>query len=248
MASLQRPAALQRASFPCADGVRRRQPLDLDGQKRAVDCDDRCGLARALASWPFFSEQFVLTDAERDQCSTQCCSMSPPRPVIVTTTHLRRISAPALEAWRKTRSAMVMVMPPYHGRPSGSGGSCILPVYRTVSEAFSDPHHDPGCAGSPAPFYRRRCWRGWRASSRTSATSRSRRPQAPKLRELIALAARRSKARGTGEEAITLLADLDAGATGAMTAAAIPTASARSRMRISPPPRTGRRGYERWLR
>jgi len=65
--------------------------------------------------------------------------------------------------------------------------------------------------------------RAARAGHAASATSRSRPAGAAnKLRELSRSAATRSRARGTAKEAITLLADLDAGATGAMTGGGYP--------------------------
>ena len=61
--------------------------LDLKGQRRVLDCmidqgvDGICILAN-------YSEQFVLTDAERDQLTELCLSHVAGRvPVIVTTSH-----------------------------------------------------------------------------------------------------------------------------------------------------------------
>ena len=50
--------------------------LDLDGQKRAVDCMIDAG-SHGLCILANFSEQFVLTDAERDQVRARRCTMSP---------------------------------------------------------------------------------------------------------------------------------------------------------------------------
>src|SRR3954470_6551651 len=61
--------------------------LDLAGQKRAVDCMIDAGL-HGLCILANFSEQFVLTDAERDLILDTVLDRVAGRvPVIVTTTH-----------------------------------------------------------------------------------------------------------------------------------------------------------------
>ena len=85
------------------------------------------------------------------------------------------------------------------------------------------PDHDPGRAGQPARRCPRRSSRSWRAKSRTCRTSRSRRRRRrSKLRELIELGGDAIVGPWDGEEAITLIPDLDAGATGAMTGGGYP--------------------------
>ena len=61
--------------------------LDLDGQARAVDCMIDAG-SQGLCILANFSEQFVLTDAERDLVlDTVLKHVAGRVPVIVTTTH-----------------------------------------------------------------------------------------------------------------------------------------------------------------
>src|SRR4029078_1159829 len=61
--------------------------LDLDGQKRAVDCMIDAG-SQGLCILANFSEQFVLTEPERDQVLDVVLKHVGGRvPVIVTTTH-----------------------------------------------------------------------------------------------------------------------------------------------------------------
>src|SRR5258707_8266066 len=61
--------------------------LDLDGQKRAVDCMIDAG-SQGLCILANFSEQFVLTDSERDIVLDAVLKHVGGRvPVIVTTTH-----------------------------------------------------------------------------------------------------------------------------------------------------------------
>ena len=81
-----------------------------------------------------------------------------------------------------------------------------------------------------------RSWRAWRARSSTSPTSRSRRAgAAAKLRELIRLGGDAIEGPWDGEEAITLLPDLDAGATGAMTGGGYPGRHPADRRRLRAP-------------
>src|ERR1700690_3711368 len=90
--------------------------LDLEGQRRVLDCmldqgvDGICVLAN-------YSEQFLLTDAERDTLTDLCLSHVAGRcPVIVTCSHFS--TQIAVERGRKAAAAgasMLMLMPPYHG-------------------------------------------------------------------------------------------------------------------------------------
>ena len=161
-----------------------------------------------------------------------------------------RGSAPSAAGGRRRPGAsMVMVMPPYHGatfRVPEVGDLRLLPhgVGRD-----RHPDHDPGRAGGrhaavgglPGPH-----GAGDRARR---ATSRSRSPgAASKLRELIQLGGDAIEGPWDGEEAITLLADLDAGATGTMTGGGYPDGI----RPIVDASCAGRReeavaGYARWL-
>src|SRR6202043_4036177 len=90
--------------------------LDLDGQKRAVDCMIDAG-SQGLCILANFSEQFVLTDAERETVMHAVLEHVAGRvPVIVTTTHFSSaICASRSRQAEEAGAAMVMVMPPYHG-------------------------------------------------------------------------------------------------------------------------------------
>src|SRR3954471_7592158 len=90
--------------------------LDLDGQKRAVDFMIEAG-SQGLCILANFSEQFVLTDAERETVLDAVLKHVAGRvPVIVTTTHFAsHICAERSLRAEQAGAAMVMVMPPYHG-------------------------------------------------------------------------------------------------------------------------------------
>src|SRR5215471_16626168 len=90
--------------------------LDLDGQRRCVDFMIDAG-SHGICILANFSEQFVLSDSEREILTTAILKHVRGRvPVIVTTTHFS--SRVCVERSRRAQdegAAMVMVMPPYHG-------------------------------------------------------------------------------------------------------------------------------------
>src|SRR6201991_353999 len=223
--------------------------LDLDGQKRAIDCMIDAG-SHGLCILANFSEQFVLTDAERDQVRDAVLHHVAGRvPVIVTTTHFAsHICAERSKRAQAAGAAMVMVMPPYHGATIRVGEAGIYQFYRTVSDAVSIPImiQDAPVAGTPlsAPFLARMARELENVSYFKIETPQA----AAKLRELIALGGEAIEGPWDGEEAITLMADLDAGATGAMTGGGYPDGI----RQITDAYFAGRRdqaidAYQRWL-
>ena len=114
--------------------------LDLDGQKRAVDCMIDAG-SQGLCILANFSEQFVLSDAEREQLTAEILRHVAGRvPVIVTTTHFS--TAVCAERSRRAQdqgAAMVMVMPPYHGATIRVGEPGIFGFFQGVSDAIGIP-------------------------------------------------------------------------------------------------------------
>ena len=105
--------------------------LDLEGQKRAVDCMIDAG-SQGLCILANFSEQFVLTDEERDIVMTAVMEHVAGRvPVIVTTTHFStRVCAERSRRAQERGAAMVMVMPPYHGATIRVPEQAIYDFYR----------------------------------------------------------------------------------------------------------------------
>ena len=90
--------------------------LDPEGQKRALDCmvdqgsDGLCILAN-------YSEQFLLSDAERESLARLCLEHVAGRiPVIVAASHFStRIVVERCRRAAALGASMVMLMPPYHG-------------------------------------------------------------------------------------------------------------------------------------
>ena len=223
--------------------------LDLDGQKRCTDFMIDAGSTGIciLANW---SEQFVLTDDEREQVMHAVLEHVAGRvPVIVTTTHFgSQICAERSKRAEAAGAAMVMVMPPYHGATIRVPEPGIYDFFKTVSDAISIPImiQDAPVAGTPLPVPL--LARMAREIENISYFKIEVPMAAGKLRTLIAEGGDAIEGPWDGEEAITLMADLDAGATGAMTGAGYPDGI----REIVDPHFAGNReaaaaAYQRWL-
>ncbi len=197
--------------------------LDLESQKRCVDFMIDAG-SNGLCVLANFSEQFVLSDDERETLTQLILKHVAGRvPVIVTTTHFgTRICAERSRRAQDLGAAMVMVMPPYHGATIRVTEDKIHEFYSTLSDAIDIPImiQDAPVSGTAlsAAFLARMAREIENVAYFKIETSGA----ASKLRELIRLGGDAIEGPWDGEEAITLLPDLDAGATGAMTGGGYP--------------------------
>src|SRR5487761_2045982 len=114
--------------------------LDLASQRRCLDFMIDAG-ANGICMLANFSEQFVLTDAERERVMVCALDHVAGRvPVIVTTTHFgSAICAERSRRAQEAGAAMVMVMPPYHGATIRVGEAGIFDFFRQVSDAIDIP-------------------------------------------------------------------------------------------------------------
>ena len=197
--------------------------LDIEGQRRVLDCmidqgvDGICILAN-------YSEQFLLTDAERDTLTDVCLSHVAGRvPVIVTTSHFStRIAAERARKAAAAGASMLMLMPPYHGVGLRADENGMVEHFARVAEAGGIPImvQDAPLSGVTlsASFLVR--------LAREVPLVRYFKIEVPaaaaKLRSLIAAGGADIEGPFDGEESITLMADLDAGATGTMCSALLP--------------------------
>ena len=197
--------------------------IDLPGKRRVMDCmvdqgvDGICILAN-------YSEQFAVTDAERDQLVDASIEQVAGRvPVIVTCSHYA--TAIAADRGRKAAAAgasMLMLMPPYHGNGLRADENLMVEHFARIAEAANLPImvQDAPLSGVPlsVPFLVR--------LAKEVPLVRYFKVEVPqaaaKLRALIAAGGDAIEGPWDGEEAITLMADLDAGATGTMTSALLP--------------------------
>jgi 4-hydroxy-tetrahydrodipicolinate synthase/2-keto-3-deoxy-L-arabinonate dehydratase len=197
--------------------------LDLESQKRCVDfmidagSDGLCILAN-------FSEQFVLSDDEREVLTRTILEHVKGRvPVIVTTTHYStQVCAERSRRAQDMGAAMLMVMPPYHGATFRVPEPQIFEFYARLSDAVGIPImiQDAPASGTvlSAPFLARMAKEIEHVAYFKIETANA----AAKLRELIRLGGDAIEGPWDGEEAITLMPDLDAGATGSMTGGGYP--------------------------
>jgi len=197
--------------------------LDLPSQLRCIDFMIEAG-SDGLCILANFSEQFTLADDERALLTRAILEHVAGRvPVIVTTSHFstricreRSLQAQALGA------AMVMVMPPYHGATLRVNEAGVERFYRELCEGLTIPVmiQDAPMSGTPlSPAFLARLAQALEPVRYFKIETPG---AANKLRELIALGGDAIEGPWDGEEAITLLADLHAGATGAMTGGGYP--------------------------
>ncbi|MEO8408801.1 MAG: dihydrodipicolinate synthase family protein, partial [Oxalobacteraceae bacterium] len=133
-----------------------------------------------------------------------------------------RICAERSRSAQDAGAAMVMIMPPYHGATFRVAERGIYEFFNIVSDAIDIPImiQDAPASGThlSAPFLARMAKEIENVSYFKIEVPQS----AAKLRELIQLGGDAIVGPWDGEEAITLMADLDAGATGAMTGGGFP--------------------------
>lgn len=223
--------------------------LDLASQKRCVDFMIDAG-SNGLCILANFSEQFALSDHEREVLTGTILDHVAGRvPVIVTTTHFgTAVCAARSRRAQAAGASMVMVMPPYHGATLRVSEAQVYEFYAGVSDAIDIPImiQDAPVAGTPlsAAFLARMAQEIKQVSYFKIETAGA----ASKLRELIRLGGDAIEGPWDGEEGITLLPDLHAGATGAMTGGGF----ADGIRKIVDPFRAGRleeaaAAYEKWL-
>ena len=194
--------------------------LDLDGQKRVLDCmidqgvDGLCILAN-------YSEQFLLSDDERGTLQELCINYVKGRvPVIVTCSHFStQIAVARCQRAEEQGAAMVMMMPPYHGALLKANDQGIYEHFETLSNALNIPImiQDAPLSGVTlsVPLLARLAKDFPLVSYFKIETPGT----AEKLKALIGAAGSYIDGPFDGEEGITLFTDLEAGATGTMTSA-----------------------------
>jgi dihydrodipicolinate synthase/N-acetylneuraminate lyase len=197
--------------------------LDLEGQCRVLDCmidqgvDGICILAN-------YSEQFLLADDERDRLLTLCLEHVAGRvPVIVTCSHFStQLAAGRARRAAASGAAMVMLMPPYHGTGLRADETGMLQHFTQVAEAARLPlmiQDAPLSGVALSVAFLARLVREVPGLSYAKIETPG---TAAKLRALIEAVGAALEGPFDGEESITLMADLDAGATGTMPSALLP--------------------------
>ncbi len=170
-------------------------------------------------------------------------------PIIITTSHFSsRIAAERSRRAQQAGANMVMLMPPYHGATIRAEEAGIGEYFRAVADAIDIPImvQDAPVSGVAlsAPLLARLA----REIPLLAYFKIEVAGAAAKLRTLIELGGDAIEGPFDGEESITLIPDLDAGATGTMPSALLPDVL----RRVCDLYREGRRDaavalYEHWL-
>ncbi|WFU80727.1 dihydrodipicolinate synthase family protein [Bradyrhizobium sp. CIAT3101] len=197
--------------------------LDIEGQARVLDCmiDQRVDGICILAN---YSEQFLLSDDERNLLVELCLShVAGRKPVMVTCSHFStRIAAERARYAAERGASLVMLMPPYHGSGLKADEAHTMEHFARVGDAAKIPImvQDAPLSGVTlsVPFLVR--------LAREVPLVKYFKIEVPfaaaKLRSLTEAGGAAIAGPFDGEEAITMMADLDAGATGTMSSALCP--------------------------
>ena len=199
------------------------EAVDLDGTKRVVDylidasVDGLCLLAN-------YSEQFSLTDDERDVLARALLEHVAGRvPVIVTTSHYSaRVAAARSRAAQEAGAAVVMLMPPSFGATMSVPAPAVISYFRQVADAIDIPVmvQDAPLSSTPLPVGLLIDLVGQVPQVQYAKIEV---PQAAdKLHTLVRELGDGLPGPFDGEESVTLIPDLDAGARGTMPSSMVP--------------------------
>ncbi len=197
--------------------------VDFEGMKRVLDCLIDQGVD-AICILANYSEQFLLSDDERADLTRVCLEHVAGRvPMIVTISHFaneivvkRGIEAQALGA------SMLMMMPPYHGVGLVPPEHAVFGQFQAVSDAVNIPIMVQDAPLSGVTLSVPLLVRMAKEIENVSYFKMETPFAADKLAALIEAGGDDIIGPFDGEEAVTLLADLDAGCTGTMTSALQP--------------------------
>ncbi len=197
--------------------------VDYEGMRRVLDCMVDQGVD-AICILANYSEQFLLSDEERDALLKLSLEHVAGRvPVIVTCSHFStRIAVARGVAARDAGAAMLMLMPPYHGATLRADEAGIYDQFARVAEATGLPImvQDAPLSGVAlsVPFLLKLA----RELPLVRYFKIEVAGTASKLRALVEQGGDIILGPFDGEESITLMADLDAGATATMASALLP--------------------------
>jgi len=216
------------------------QSVDLDGTTRVVDylIDARVDGLCVLAN---YSEQFSLTDAERDAIARALLDRVAGRlPVIVTTSHYSaRIAAARSRAAQDLGAAMVMVMPPFFGATLTVPGPAVIEYFKQVTDAIQIPVMVQDAPLSSTPLPVSLLIDLVRQVPQVQYAKIEMPQAADKLHALVSALGSSLPGPFDGEESVTLIPDLDAGATGTMPSSMVPAELGQIVRRYAAGDRTG---------
>ena len=198
------------------------ESVDLEGTARVVDylidgkVDGLCLLAN-------YSEQFSLTDVERDTIARALLEHVAGRvPVIVTTSHYSaRVAARRSRAAQDMGAAMVMLMPPFFGTTITVPGPSVIDYFRQVTDAIDIPVMVQDAPLSATPLPASLLINLVRQVPQVQYAKIEVPQAAEKLHTLVSELGDSLPGPFDGEESVTLIPDLDAGAKGTMSSSMV---------------------------
>jgi dihydrodipicolinate synthase/N-acetylneuraminate lyase len=197
--------------------------LDTEGMTRVIDCMVDQGVD-AICILANYSEQFLLSDDERETLLDLTMRHVGGRvPIIVTCSHFStRIAMARAKRAAEAGAQMLMLMPPYHGATLRADEKGTYELFARVADACGLP-----IMVQDAPLSGVNLSVGFLARmARELPLVRYFKIEMPgtagKLRALIEAGGDTIAGPYDGEESITLMADLDAGATATMASALLP--------------------------
>jgi len=203
--------------------------LDLDGQRRVADFLLDSGVS-GICILANYSEQFSLSDQERAAVQDAVLRHLADRlPVIVTISHLSaRVTAERARAAADAGAAMLMVMPPFFGATMSYGYECVREWLATVGSATNLPLMLQDAPMSTTVLSPEQIAELSAEVPTLRYAKIETAKAAEKIRALRRLAADSLPGVFDGEEGVTLLPDLDAGAVGSMTSCSVPEVMAKA--------------------
>ncbi len=197
--------------------------VDEEGMRRVIDCMIDQGVD-AICILANYSEQFLLSDEERALLMRLSLEHAAGRvPVIVTVSHFSTdLVTRRAKAAQEQGASMVMMMPPYHGSGLFPAPAGIYEHFKAVSDAIRIPIMVQDAPLSGVTLSVDLLAKLARELENVSYFKIECPFAADKLAALIEAAGDHIEGPFDGEEAATLLADLDAGCTGTMTSAMFP--------------------------
>lgn len=199
------------------------EAVDMDGTARVVDYLTDAG-ADGLCLLANYSEQFSLTDAERDAIARMLLERVAGRlPTIVTASHYSaRVAAARSRAAQGMGAAMVMLMPPFFGATLTVPGPAVIEYFQQVADAIEIPIMVQDAPLSPTPLPASLLAELVRRVPQVQYAKIEVPQAADKLHALVSALGSSLPGPFDGEESVTLIPDLDAGAKGTMPSSMVP--------------------------
>jgi 2-keto-3-deoxy-L-arabinonate dehydratase len=204
------------------------ESLDLDGQRRVTEFLIDAGAA-AVCVLANYSEQFSLTDAERLQVLDATVEQVAGRiPVIATTsTYSARVARERSADAQRRGAELVMLMPPFFGATLAVAEADVLRYFHTIAEGLDIDIMVQDAPMSPTLLSVDLLTRLAIEIPQIRHVKIEMPRTAAKVRALRNAAAEALPGVYDGEEAITLIPDLDAGVTATMSSGLVPDVLAR---------------------